>query len=139
MTQNSNSNNNNQRRQQRNNNGQGGFRFENTNGFNVKNNASTSFSQIQKNYDFSASKKYASRDRNKEKIGNSNSYGFGGMTNGFNNYENLYGTSNVARQLPIIHKKTFNHLNTDRLDMNISNGNSIKAHNINKSNSIEQH
>lgn len=38
---------------------------------------------------------------------NGNSLTFaGGVTNGFNNYENLYSTGSFIKQLPTIHKKT---------------------------------
>ena len=142
------------------------IRQDNTMGFhnqNKKNNTSNSQSQIHKKYNLSTQTKFLSRDRN-DKIapmnnntGNSLTFA-GGVTNGFNNYENLYSTGSFIKQLPTIHKKTLynesptlpvnpkkqtfyndpnsrsNSNNPERIDYLQKNGHKNKGRNLNNMN-----
>jgi len=82
----------------------------------------------------------------------------GGVTNGFNNYENLYSTGSFIKQLPTIHKKTLynesptlpvnpkkqtfyndpnsrsNSNNPERIDYLQKNGHKNKGRNLNNMN-----
>ena len=88
----------------------GRLQFDNSMGFDGSKNGHTSLSQIQKKYNFTSTTKFASQDKRIQekhtRLGQSQGFGVykGGMTNtnGFNKYDNLYGTNSFIKQLPTI-------------------------------------